>query len=1157
MQKKRLFNDGWKFTKQPIGTSLEQIQSKETAWNPVEIPHDWLIYDTNNLYETGEGWYRKIFTLDHIEDQVILINFEGVYQETTVFVNGQIAGEWKYGYSSFEFDISSLVKSGENEIIVRVVHQSPNSRWYSGAGIYRNVWLKIKHPLHILTDGIYISTKKDQDLWKVEIETEVVNDSKTPVKAVIKQTIINSMGDLVLSKEEEIHFDESTKEAKDSLHTGIQNKGHLLTNLQTLSMENPALWSIDHPNLYRLRTEIIMGDQILDVEEQNFGFRTLRFDPNEGFFLNDSYVKLHGVCQHHDLGCLGAAVNKVALRRQLSILKEMGVNAIRTSHNMPAVEFMDLADEMGFLVVSEAFDMWERSKTEFDYARFFPEWHEKDVASWIRRDRNHPSIIMWSIGNEIPDTHASSRGLEVTRILKKLVLTHDPKENGLVTFGSNYLAWENTQICAEELPIVGYNYAEYLYEDHHKKYPHWVIYGSETASTVQSRGVYHFPLSQAMLTNDDEQCSSLGNCTTSWGAKSTSKCIIDDRDAKYCLGQFIWTGFDYIGEPTPYFTKNSYFGQIDTAGFKKDTFYQYQAEWTDYKKNPMVHILPYWDFNQGQLIDVRVYSNAPKVELFLSGRSLGTVEIDHEKGHQLSGDWQIPYQKGTLKAIAYDENNCVIATDEQSSFGDAVSIQLEADKDTLKADGKDLIFVTISTLDEDGHYVANANNRMEVEVTGAGRLIGLDNGDSTDYDQYKGTSKRLFSGKLLAVIASTYEAGEISLRVTSPGLKENSLTLKAIPAEIIPGSSDILMENTKSEMKNEIPIRKIELINHGVNHLNQEIKQTKVTARIYPSNACYDDLTWKVITTSGVETNLASLEIHDREVIITAKGDGNFRLKCMANNQRPRAEIISELEFEVTGLGSASINPYEFVYAGLCNASNYELISGLSHGVSTLLNSPSYIGFRGVDFGEFGSDEITIPIFHLSNEPLPIKIWEGMPDEEGSELLADTYYQADSIWNTYQPNTFKLKRRIKGNTTLCIELNEKVHVHGFQFKKLNKAYERLSIVENTRIFGDSFQLKDDCIEQIGNNVSIEFNHMDFGDQGFSKILICGRSNIDVNTIHIRFHGDHGDINQIVEFPYSKEYVTLEFPLESVLGQQSVNFVFMPGSNFDFQWFQFQ
>ena len=255
-----------------------------------------------------------------------------------------------------------------------------------------------------------------------------------------------------------------------------------------------------------------------------------------------------------------------------------------------------------------------------------------------------------------------------------------------------------------------------------------------------------------------------------------------------------------------------------------------------------------------------------------------------------------------LKAIAYDENNCVIATDEQSSFGDAVSIQLEADKDTLKADGKDLIFVTISTLDEDGHYVANANNRMEVEVTGAGRLIGLDNGDSTDYDQYKGTSKRLFSGKLLAVIASTYEAGEISLRVTSPGLKENSLTLKAIPAEIIPGSADTLMENTKSEMKNEIPIRKIELINHGVNHLNQEIKQTKVTARIYPSNASYDDLTWKVITTSGVETNLASLEIHDREVIITAKGDGNFRLKCMANNQRPRAEIISELEFEVTGL---------------------------------------------------------------------------------------------------------------------------------------------------------------------------------------------------------------------------------------------------------------
>lgn len=1154
MRKKQLFNNGWQFTKQPIGTQLQTIIENNITWSAIEIPHDWLIYDTNNLYETGEGWYKKNFLISSIAHQVISLCFEGIYMDATVYVNGVVVGEWKYGYSSFEFDITKHLTVGDNEVIVRVVHQSPNSRWYSGAGIYRNVWLKTTALTHIVTDGIYIATKKNQDTWQVEVETEAVYEVETEAgcEIEIKHTIYDREGVEVAASVNIVMLNQKIA----SVLEAEANEGKIKADIQEITLHNPILWSIENPYLYTLKTELLIDEQVVDAESQNFGFRTLRFDSKEGFFLNEQYVKLRGACEHHDLGCLGAAMNKTALRRQLTMLQEMGLNAIRTSHNMPAVELMDLADQMGILIISEGFDMWERSKTDFDYSRFFKDWYKKDVDSWVRRDRNHPSIIMWSIGNEIYDTHADVRGLEVTKLLKAQVLLHDPKQNGYVTFGSNFMAWENTQICAKELPVVGYNYGEHLYDQHHEKYPDWVIYGSETASIVQSRSIYHFPASQSMLANDDEQCSSLGNCTTSWGAKSTMKCITDDRDAKFCLGQFIWTGFDYIGEPTPYFTKNSYFGQIDTAGFAKDSFFLYQSEWTDYKKKPMVHILPYWDFNEGQLIDIRIYSNAPRTELFLNEESLGSYEIDHEKGLQLSGQWQVPYRKGVIKAVAYDENNKIIAVDEQSSFGDATEIALQVDKTELKADGQDLIFVTIGATDAEERFVANANNRVEVEVTGAGRLVGLDNGNSTDYDQYKGTSKRLFGGKLLAVIAAKFIAGDIYVKVSSKGLASKELVLKAIPADYISGVSETLIENNKSQPMDEIPIRKINLINTGVNHFNESVTSTKVIAEICPTSATYEDIKWSVITSSGVETNIATLTPSGKETVITAKGDGIFRLRCSASNGSTRAEIISELEFEISGLGSASINPYEFVSGGLYQASNCELGNGNLRGVATLNYDESHVGYQGIDFGEYGSDEITIPIFHFENDPLPIEIWEGMPKEEGSRLVDVVAYQANSIWNTYQSNTFKLSRRLKGITTLCFVVKEKIHIKGFQFKKLEKAYEQLLATESNHIFGDKFSITSQAVEQIGNNVSLEYENMDFGETGLRKIVICGRSHIEINTIHIRFHCDNGDINQIVEFPYSEEYREQEFNLEKIVGKQKVNFVFLPGSKFDFKWFRF-
>ena len=1230
----RLFNDGWQFTKQKPGTPPEALDREGTGWSDVDIPHDWLIYDTGNLYETSEGWYRKVFVPEGTEGKVVSIRFEGVYMDSTVFVNGKTVGEWKYGYSTFEFDITDYLVPGENEIKVRAVYQSPNSRWYSGAGIYRNVWLITRDPAHFVSDGIYISAGKCEEGWKVEVDAEIIDEScrfsgaadarkgsrtagawETPGKAVsvkihgpedgndrgnayfagnpgpadagedrgsadtggdrgpenkecrsaavnIGETCLTAMGG---------YRSAAAGTGRDAVvrHTITDADGHvvavseqksalapgIVTDSQVIRVAQPRLWSLEDPYLYRLRSELIVDGEVMDTVIQNFGFRTIRFDCNRGFFLNDVHVKIHGVCQHHDLGALGAAVNRAALRRQLSMLKEMGVNSIRTAHNMPAVELMELADEMGMLILSEAFDMWERKKTEYDYARFFSEWCEKDVASWIRRDRNHPSVIMWSIGNEIYDTHVDERGLEITKKLRDLVRKHDPRCNGYVTIGSNYMRWENAQKCAAELDVAGYNYAEPLYHEHHRKYPHWAIYGSETASTVQSRGIYHFPADVTVMTHEDEQCSSLDNCTTSWGAKNAQYNIIEDRDAEFCAGQYIWSGFDYIGEPTPYFTKNSYFGQIDTAGFKKDNFYLYRSAWTDYRKDPMVHILPYWDFNEGQVIDVIVYSNAPKVELFFNGESMGVREIDHVRGKQISGRWKIPYRRGVLKAVAYDENGSIIATDTQSSFGDAARIVLKPDKTVMNADGLDMIFVEISMADSEGIPVANANNRVEVTVTGAGRLVGLDNGDSTDYDQYKGTSRRLFSGKLLAMVASKQEPGQVRLRVSSPGLETAELVLEAVPCELIPGVS-AHTENYRSQPSDEIPIRKIELTCHGKRHLDRDNPSVEVTARLLPENATYGDIEWKAVTVHGIVTNIAKVEADGCKAVVTALADGEFRLRCVARNGRKTPQVISELEFEVSGFGDAVLDPYEFVQGGLYSSGSVPLRPGLLGGVEMPGGKMEYVSFKGLDFGDYGSDEITIPVYFLSDEPTTIEIWEGIPGEEDARLLLDGVYHRKCIYITYQEETYRLPARLKGLTTLSIGARDRLHIRGFRFTRYEKAYQKLYAAENDRIYGDSYTLAGDAVEKIGNNVTLEFENMDFGETGFSRLVICGRSRNDVNTVHIHFVGQDGDFVQIVEVPYSDEYVEHEFSLDSVKGMRKVCFTFLPGSSFDFRWFRF-
>ncbi len=1122
--KKELFNRDWTF----VWKNIDEVP-ESSEYVPVDIPHDWMVYDTNDLYRNSDGYYKKVFTLCNVSTTNYTLRFEGVYMNSEIYLNGEKIFEWKYGYTTFDVPLVNA-NEGENEIIVKVRYQCPNTRWYSGAGIYRDVWLTAKGENEIVFDGTYVTPIKKDGFWAVEIDTEV----KGSADATLIHTVFDANGNEV---------------AKTSGECKLLNETSVVS--QSLDVIAPHLWDCVDPYLYTLKTELIVNGETVDEVSQNLGFKTIRFDCNEGFFINDRPQKLYGVCMHHDLGALGSAFNVTALRRQFESLREMGVNAIRTSHNPPAPGFMDLADKMGMMIVSEAFDMWELKKTDYDYANYFPEWHERDVASWIRRDRNHPSLIMWSIGNEIYDTHASPRGEEVTIILRDLVFKHDYKKMYPVTIGSNYMQWEGAQNCAEHLGTVGYNYTERIYDDHHAKHPTWCIYGSETASTIQSRGTYHFPATKLTTTHDDHQCSSLLNCATGWGAVNCEYNITQDRNHKFSAGQFIWTGWDYIGEPTPYWTKNSYFGHSDTAGFPKDSYYAYKAEWAGENASPFVHLFPYWDFNEGQLIDLFIFSNCAKSELFVNGVSQGVYDHNHTDGNELSGRWQVPYHKGEIKAVGYDADGNVLCEQIRHSFGDAKKINLKPNKNELLANGLDMIFVEISMLDENGYPVENDRSRVEVYVSGAGRLVGLDNGDSTDYDQYKGTCRRLFNGKLLAMIAAKDIAGDIVMEVRSKDLPTETLVLKAVEAETVNGAC-FFTENTVSEVTDEIPVRKIEL-SVTSQKMDENCPTVVATAKLYPENTTFtfDDICFKAITDAGIETNLVKIEKDGDKAVITAKGDGEYRLRAYCRNGSPYEEIISELEMSNSGFGAASFDPYgDLISASLYSEATETLQDVFEGGVQSLW-SETYIQFSNVDFGKLGSDEFTVGLYHNSDAPIPFDI----TDDEGN-LLGSFVYQRPRMWNHYQYQTFKLDKKLQGTKSIRFVFRMEIRFKGFKFTAPTGVNEVISALDRDAIYGDTFTIESDYIGRIGNNVTVEFNGFDFGEDGITKIEICGKTYNANDSVHVRFATKDGANNQIVEFAHADEIETKCFTLDRVCGKADVKLVFLPGCDFDLKSIKF-
>ncbi|RPI03793.1 MAG: DUF4982 domain-containing protein [Ignavibacteriae bacterium] len=775
------FGKGWKFNLGDVAGGQES-KFDDSPWRTLDLPHDWSIEGAfskdhpaspgGGALPGGIGWYRKTFTLPNSEKRkAVFIDFDGVYRNSEVWINGHYLGLRPYGYSSFRYELTPYLNYGKenNSIAVKVDNsKQPNSRWYSGSGIYRNVWLVTTEKLYVDHWGTFVSTPEvSEQQARVVIKTNVRNSLTKNSSFILKTSIVDANG-------KEVAAAETNQSAP---------KGSISELQQILIVKEPHRWSIENPYLYRIISKVICDGKLSDSYETPLGIRSFVFDTANGFFLNGRQVKILGVCNHHDLGCLGAAINLRALERQLEILKEMGVNGIRTSHNPPAPELLDLCDRMGFIVMDEAFDMWKKGKTDFDYSKNWGEWHQRDIQDMVLRDRNHPSIFIWSIGNEVVEQwdKKDSSGTQIAAELCSLIRALDVTRP--ITSNTNSVDSLNPVIRSDALDLIGYSYNQSDYYKFRTTYPGKKLIGSETTSSLNTRGSYDMPSDSirrwpvrwdSVLTtgNPDLTCSSYDNCSAPWGSthEETWKLI---KKYNFISGQYIWTGFDYLGEPTPYPwpARSSYFGIVDLAGFPKDPFYMYQSEWTT---KPVLHVFPHWNWKEKQPIDIWAYTNCEEVELFLNGVSQGTQKKDGDKLHL---QWRLPFSPGTLKAIGRTGGKEILIR-EIKTAGAPAKIVLKADRASITADGRDLSFVTVKILDEQGTIVPLADNLVKFAISGDGTLVGTDNGLQTSMESFKADERNAFHGLCLAVIQSNETKGTITIRATSDKLQEYSLTIQ-------------------------------------------------------------------------------------------------------------------------------------------------------------------------------------------------------------------------------------------------------------------------------------------------------------------------------------------------------------------------------------------
>ena len=811
---KSLFDENWSFArfgKMPDGTTREEPQSLEQPaggadikWQTLNLPHDWAIAGpfridlpgrTGKLPYAGIGWYRKKFTIpESQQDKHFFIEFDSAMSHSKVWLNGHYLGEWIYGYTSFQFDLTPHIKFGEeNTIAVRLDNPPDSSRWYPGGGIYRHVWLSSVNPVRVAHWGTCITTSEViRESARIKIESEIENKFGQDQTLTIRHQISNSASSIEIIAE------------ADPREIIIKSNGKSASAIE-IQIPNPKLWDLENPHQYYAHTIIEADNKKLDACITPFGIRQIEFSGSEGFKLNGKKVNMKGVCLHHDLGPLGAAIHERAIQRQLELLKEMGCNAIRTSHNPPAPELLDLCDKMGFLVIDETFDTWRKTKTENDYGNHFGEWHRKDLMAMIKRDRNHPSIVMWSTGNEIAEQGDPEAGHQLPRELTEFVNQLDPTRP--TTAGCNHgESWKNG--FAETINAMGLNYKPQQYEGFHKLYPDRPIYSAESSSCLSSRGEYFFPVVDE---HDggffNYQVNSYDLNFPPWGSKPDTEFAAQDKN-EYVFGEFVWTGFDYLGEPTPYNddqtillnfqnedqrrelekdikerggkapSRSSYFGILDLCGFKKDRFYLYQANWRpDF---PMAHILPHWNWPErlGELTPVQVYTSGDEAELFLNGKSLGRKS---KEKFQYRLTWpDIIYEPGELKVIAYkNEKQWAGAT--RQTTGEAAKLILSTDRAGICSDGRDLSYVTVSVADKKNQTVPRANPKIEFEIEGPGEIVATGNGDATNHESFISKQRQAYNGLCLAIIRSIKnQPGEIKVSAKSAGLTSAEIKINSL-----------------------------------------------------------------------------------------------------------------------------------------------------------------------------------------------------------------------------------------------------------------------------------------------------------------------------------------------------------------------------------------
>jgi beta-galactosidase len=777
------FDQNWTFNLGDVPNG-QNVDFNDASWRKLNLPHDWSIegeFKKENLATVeggalpgGIGWYRKTFTSPQTDKgKLIYIAFDGVYQKSDVWINGHHLGYRPNGYISFRYELTPYLNYGGKKNVIAVKADNsvqPNSRWYSGSGIYRNVWLISTNKIAVNHWGTFVTTPNvSASHADVNLSVSIKNAAGNTKLATIVSSIYAN-GKVVASK----------------TLTGVSLKDMVTTVSQNFGVNNPVLWSVNKPFLYKVQTKILVNNVVVDHYETPLGIRYFNFDENKGFSLNGVSMKINGVCEHHDLGALGTAFNVHALERQFKILKEMGVNAIRTSHNPPAPEFLELADRMGFIIMDEAFDVWQVGKRpKFDYHIFFYEWHKRDLVDQILRDRNHPSVIIWSIGNEIPeqkDTSAARIARELTGIIHELDTTRP------ITTANSEPGPGNKIVESGAVDLVGYNYHNEQLATFQKDYPGKKFIGTETASALESRGVYNtspdtiqrWPGSTVVNgkrvrrpMNADNTVNAYDNISAPWGFTHEETWKIYKKHA-FLSGQFIWTGFDYIGEPWPYQwpSRSSYFGIVDLAGFPKDVYYMYQGEWTN---KTVLHLLPHWNWEPGKVVDVwAYYSNADEVELFLNGKSLGTKS---KQGDDLHIAWKVNYEPGTLKAVSR-KNGKVVLTTEVKTAGAPARIELSADRSSIGSNDHDLSFITVKIVDKNGIMVPNADNDVKFKLSGADSfLAGVDNGSQTSHESFKADHRKAFNGLALAIIGTKNKPGTVTITATADGLPPASLPI--------------------------------------------------------------------------------------------------------------------------------------------------------------------------------------------------------------------------------------------------------------------------------------------------------------------------------------------------------------------------------------------